>query len=121
LTQLILPLISAALIEPTQRFMEKPVRSLVKSVSYRTFGFAATAGVAWMLTKDVGTSAAIGLADTMAKLFLFFLHERAWNNISFGKIQHPLAEIPVKAPLTPEHKAELRRKLDEMGYLGDGI
>ena len=34
-----------------------------------------------------GSAATIGLADTTIKFFIYFIHERAWNRIDFGREQ----------------------------------
>jgi adenylylsulfate kinase len=41
--------------------------------------------VAWALTRQAELAASIGLADTVIKLAAYYLHERAWLRIRFGR------------------------------------
>jgi len=60
-------------------------RSVVKALTYRTGGVIVTSSVAWLATGQVQMAVAIGAADTAVKLALYYLHERAWNRIGFGR------------------------------------
>ena len=68
---------------------ETHLRSIVKSVTYRTFGTFVTAGVAWLITGQLKLALSIGIADTTAKLFVYYFHERLWHKIQFGIVQPP--------------------------------
>jgi uncharacterized membrane protein len=69
--------------------METRRRTLVKSVSYRFIGGLVTLGVAYGATQRVGAAAAIGLADTLVKLGVFYFHERLWLGINYGRKSEP--------------------------------
>ncbi|HLD56190.1 MAG TPA: DUF2061 domain-containing protein [Candidatus Omnitrophota bacterium] len=73
--------------------METKLRSVVKTISYRIGGVFVTGAVAWMITGNPLSALQIGLADTFAKLVVFYLHERAWNKISFGRVKAPEYQI----------------------------
>jgi uncharacterized membrane protein len=73
--------------------MESNTRSLAKAVSYRLMGSAVTAVIVLFWTGKWGISAGIGLLDMVAKIGLYFLHERAWNHIPFGRPKPPEYEI----------------------------
>lgn len=73
--------------------MESHSRSVAKAVSYRVFGSLSTAAIFYFLTGDWKVSAGAGLADSVVKLGLYFLHERVWNYISFGRQRPPEYEI----------------------------
>ncbi|MCU7839882.1 MAG: DUF2061 domain-containing protein [Candidatus Thiodiazotropha sp. (ex Troendleina suluensis)] len=66
--------------------VEKPVRSLVKALSWRVTGSIDTILLSWLFTGDLTIAAAIGLTEVMTKMVLYYLHERAWNRISLGRI-----------------------------------
>jgi uncharacterized membrane protein len=51
-------------------------RHLAKAVTYRVFGSAATVAVAYLITGSAEASAAIGAADSLAKIGLYYFHER---------------------------------------------
>jgi uncharacterized membrane protein len=73
--------------------MDSKSRSVAKAVSYRLFGSLSTAGIFFVLTGDWKTSAGAGIADSVVKLGLYFLHERMWNHINFGRQRPPEYEI----------------------------
>lgn len=64
---------------------EKPVRSILKTISWRTIGTLDTIGISWVLTGKVETALAIGSVELVTKMILYFGHERLWNAINFGK------------------------------------
>ena len=65
--------------------MESHARSIVKTVSYRIFSFFLTAFVVLAITGRPELAATVGLADTVVKLGAFYLHERWWNRIAYGR------------------------------------
>lgn len=73
--------------------METKIRSVAKAISYRTFGSLSTAFIFYFITGDAKLSAGAGLADSVVKLSLYFLHERVWNHIHFGRPKAPEYEI----------------------------
>ncbi|HEU0123627.1 MAG TPA: DUF2061 domain-containing protein [Bryobacteraceae bacterium] len=73
--------------------MDSHSRSVAKAVSYRVFGSLSTALIFYFLTGDLKTSAGAGIADSVMKLGLYFLHERVWNHINFGRQKPPEYEI----------------------------
>lgn len=64
---------------------ERPLRSLVKAISWRVVGTLDTILVSWLLTGEVKTALAIGSVEVVTKMLLYFGHERIWNKINFGK------------------------------------
>jgi len=73
--------------------METNTRSLAKAVSYRVLGSACTAAICLVLTGRPGLSAGVGALDMFAKIGLYFLHERIWERINFGRAKPPEYEI----------------------------
>ncbi|MEI6849892.1 MAG: DUF2061 domain-containing protein [archaeon] len=65
--------------------MDNHLRSITKGVSYRVFGTAATVAISYAVTRDYTISGIIGGADLVAKIFIYYAHERVWENISFGR------------------------------------
>ncbi|MCB1773518.1 MAG: DUF2061 domain-containing protein [Gammaproteobacteria bacterium] len=70
---------------------EKPIRSLAKAASWRVTGSIDTMLLSWLFTGDLGIAAAIGLTEVVTKMFLYYLHERAWNRIELGRNTRPAA------------------------------
>ncbi|RMG28830.1 MAG: DUF2061 domain-containing protein [Bacteroidetes bacterium] len=71
---------------------ESKFRSLVKGVTYRLLATFATFSVAFVFTGNVSTSIKVGLIDSVVKFVIYYLNERGWNQISWGR--------EVAAPLT---------------------
>ena len=65
--------------------METHARSIAKALSYRLLGSAVTALICFVLTGKMAVSVGAGGADMILKLALYFLHERIWARISFGR------------------------------------
>ena len=64
---------------------EKPLRSIVKALSWRVVGTVDTLLVSYFLTGKIALAASIASVDFLTKLFLYFFHERVWNKIKWGK------------------------------------
>jgi len=73
--------------------MDSHSRSVAKAVSYRVFGSLSTAILFYIMSSDWKLSAGAGIADSIVKLGLYFLHERVWNHIDFGRPKPPEYEI----------------------------
>ena len=76
---------------------ETRLRSLFKAVSYRIIGTLTTAGVALAVTGDATTAVAIGTVEPVAKIFIYYLHERAWQMAPRGTIRRLFRLPPGKA------------------------
>ena len=63
------------------------VRSLAKAVSWRVTGTVDTFLISWLITGQVLIAGGIALTEIVTKIFLFWLHERAWNRITWGRQQ----------------------------------
>lgn len=73
--------------------MESRSRSIAKALSWRGVAVIITTGIAWVVTEKVVLATTIGVADTLVKLGAYYLHERMWNHISFGRIKPPEYQI----------------------------
>ena len=63
---------------------EKPMRSLLKALSWRVTGSLDTILLSWLFTQNVNTALAIGLTEVLTKTLLYYFHERAWNRVKIG-------------------------------------
>ena len=63
---------------------EKPIRSLLKAISWRITGSLDTVLLAWLFTQNVNTALAIGLTEVITKTFLYYMHERIWSRVRLG-------------------------------------
>ncbi len=65
----------------------------MKALSWRVIATFVTFTVAWIITRELTFAAEIGLADTVIKLGAYYLHERTWMRVSFGKLKTPEYQI----------------------------
>ena len=61
------------------------VRSLAKAVSWRVTGTVDTFLISWLITGEVLLASGIALTEIITKIFLFWMHERVWNRITWGQ------------------------------------
>lgn len=73
--------------------MDSHARSIAKALSYRVLGSLSTAGLVYLFTGNVKASLGAGAADSVVKIVLYFLHERVWNYIPYGRPKAPEYEI----------------------------
>jgi uncharacterized membrane protein len=66
---------------------ESHLRSVLKGVSWRIIGTIDTMVIAWFVTGEIGKAATIGSVEVFTKLFLYYLHERAWQVVPRGTIR----------------------------------
>ncbi|OAD44613.1 DUF2061 domain-containing protein [Polaribacter atrinae] len=64
---------------------EKPLRSVLKALSWRVIGTIDTLIVSYLLTGELSVATSIASIDFLTKLVLYFFHERVWNKIKWGK------------------------------------
>ena len=63
-------------------------RSWLKAVSWRAVATATTMALVYGFTGQLKLMVGVGLLDLILKLVFYFLHERAWEMISFGRTIH---------------------------------
>jgi uncharacterized membrane protein len=68
-------------------------RSIVKALSWRTLAGLITATVALCMTGEAKFAVQIGIIDTVVKLLIYFVHERLWNRIGYGRVVAPDYEV----------------------------
>jgi uncharacterized membrane protein len=65
--------------------METRNRSIIKALSFRILATIATFAMVWILTGNLGFAGIVGGIDFISKLILYYLHERIWNKLKWGK------------------------------------
>lgn len=68
------------------KLSENPVRSIVKSISWRVVGTIDTVLISWLITGTLSVAFSIGSIELVSKMILYFFHERIWNTIKWGKL-----------------------------------
>ncbi len=122
-------------------YVETNKRSLIKGVSWRLLATTTTIIIVYLFFGQLDLAIMAGALETMAKIFLYYLHERGWNRIDFGKkriepfnlwiIGLPLSGkkvladkvyeqlLTLKIPLERIESREVRKLLPEIGYERD--
>lgn len=60
-------------------------RSIVKTLSYRFSASIITTLIVYVLTGKLLLSLSIGFIEAISKLIWYYIHERIWNKIEWGK------------------------------------
>ncbi|MHB2210236.1 DUF2061 domain-containing protein [Methylobacterium sp. CM6257] len=64
---------------------ESRVRSIAKAVSWRIVGSLDTLALSYLFTGSVLVAGSIASTETVTKTLLYYLHERGWGWVSFGR------------------------------------
>lgn len=67
---------------------EARFRSIIKALTWRAIATSTTMVLAYAVTGDLKVAGAIGVADVFIKLFFYYIHERAWGRIPWGRNVH---------------------------------
>ena len=123
-------------------YIETGRRSLVKGITWRFLATTTTIIIVYLFFGRLDLALAAGVLETTAKIFLYYLHERGWQKITFGKkrvepfnlwiIGLPLSgkkviadrvyealEKQLHIPLERIENREVRQILPEIGYERD--
>jgi uncharacterized membrane protein len=63
-------------------------RSFVKGVTWRMLGTFDTIVLSYFVTGELFTSLKIGAMEVVTKILLYYLHERLWNVLRFGRVDN---------------------------------
>jgi uncharacterized membrane protein len=66
--------------------MDTIVRSLVKTISWRLTGTLCTFLISFIILGDITTSSTIALIQLIFNTIMFYIHERIWNIIKWGRL-----------------------------------
>jgi len=67
--------------------MNSKKRSLAKTVTYRLISSAIGFVVVWMLSDNVKTGAMFSMAELIYKPLQYYIHERVWQHIKWGRAE----------------------------------
>jgi uncharacterized membrane protein len=67
--------------------MERPARSLLKSVSWRIVATLTTVFLVYVFGKDLALATLVGITELVLKTIIYYVHERVWNLTNFGRGQ----------------------------------
>jgi uncharacterized membrane protein len=66
---------------------DKQHRSIVKAVTWRITGTLDTMLICFLITGRLKWALSVGFVELFTKMALYYLHERIWNKVSFGRIK----------------------------------
>jgi len=59
-------------------------RHILKTITWRIVGSLDTLLLGWLISGSLKVGAAIGGAEMVTKMVLYYMHERLWYKIPFG-------------------------------------
>jgi len=65
--------------------LDKKLRSLVKSITWRIMGISVLATITWVITSNWIHTTSITAAFNMIQVILYYFHERLWEKTNWGK------------------------------------
>jgi adenylylsulfate kinase len=111
------------------RIRDSHTRSIAKALSWRVLGTVATTLIVFVMTRRLAVSIAVGAFEFVSKTGLYWLHERLWDRITFGRRE--LAPVVIwltglsgagKSTLGTYLSGEIRRLGNRVEHLdGDAI
>ncbi len=60
------------------RTIESHLQSLMKAISWRIVATLTTIAISYVITHKISYALAIGSTEIMAKIVLYYFHERTW-------------------------------------------
>jgi len=96
--------------------MDTKKRSWVKSIAWRVIGIVLLGLISYLITGNWKEMTIITILFHSIRVIMYYYHERLWERVSWGKLKHPLAELPVKRKLAPEDLEIIRERLESLGY-----
>jgi uncharacterized membrane protein len=60
-------------------------RSVVKSITFRILIVMADGVIIYTITKSLALSLSVIILSNISSTIIYFVHERVWNNIKWGK------------------------------------
>ena len=90
-------------------------RTLAKTISWRTTATLTTMIIVYVFTGKVSLTVGVGLVEVVSKIFLYYLHERVWGKVGWGK--PPLSRIRLGKEMEEEDLEKIKELLKDLGYL----
>jgi uncharacterized membrane protein len=65
---------------------DSTTRSLIKTISWRLTGTGATFLISWTIAGNFAVAGTIATIQLFSNTILYFIHERIWNRVKWGRI-----------------------------------
>jgi len=73
--------------DAAQDLRESHLRSVLKAFSWRIVATLTTATIAYGITGEIDTAIMIGSIEFVLKMFIYYVHERAWQLVPRGGVR----------------------------------
>jgi uncharacterized membrane protein len=70
--------------------IEERKRSVLKAFSHRFVSTCYTTAIAFAVTGRIRVAVSVGLVEIFTKPLLYYIHERVWDKIKFGRRIRPI-------------------------------
>ena len=100
-------------------YFESKSRSIVKSISWRILATLTTLTLVYIFIGDTRIALSVGGIEIFLKMFIYFLHERGWDKLKFGRKEINPAVIWISGLAKSGKKEialELQKLLQKKGY-----
>ncbi len=64
---------------------EAHARSIAKAISWRATGSIDTFVLSWIITGSATLAGSIATVEVITKIVLYYLHERVWSFVAWGR------------------------------------
>ncbi|PWV98340.1 putative membrane protein DUF2061 [Hoeflea marina] len=88
--------------------METRTRTIAKATSWQLSGLVSMSGLAWLQSGSIAGAFSFALSAAAIGFVCFFLHERIWARIAWGRPGDRGAGGPGGPGLTDAHLTEIR-------------
>lgn len=95
---------------------ERKSRSLVKAISWRLVALVVLATISYIFTGSWEETTLITAVYSVLQIFIYFLHERIWGRIRWGK-PDALDQLPPVHEITPAEADAIVSRLKKLGYV----
>ena len=65
--------------------IDKPKRSLIKTITWRITGSGATFGISYLILGNFVIAGSIATIQLVTNTVLYFIHERIWDRVKWGR------------------------------------
>lgn len=69
------------------KFFESNGRSVLKAVTFRLAVLAADSIIIYFITRRADVTIGVMIFSNVSSTVLYFLHERVWNTVHWGKVR----------------------------------
>ena len=92
-------------------------RAIIKAITWRLVASAVLVTIAWLLVCDVETVGLVTLFYNIVQIVVYFMHERLWNYINWGRTQGLFIQMTgMSGAGKTTISREVAKKLRSQGY-----